>query len=729
MTISSYMSDKTLVLKETWVRAINLGVSDDMSLWDRKRTRLLNGICIFAVFIYSGFVLFYLGQEGLITSRESGVALLFFLLCLYLNHRRHHMAAILLFNLSTMLVFTYYAVAHGEIDGAEYLLITTSVASMVFFRRLLTIVVLFCLNVTAFWMCKYSFLKMEPWVTLPEGGHLYIENHVFTFLGLFFIVYYFRSENLRQERLLHNKNERLREMDRMKSNFFANISHEFRTPLTLILSPLEDLKKVQTSEKATDLIDMVGRNAKKLLHNVNELLDLSKLNAGKFKLQLQQRDIVSHASGIVQSYASLAQQSDLELYYSSSYDELMIAYDQSLLEHILQNLLSNALKFTKPGGKIECLLYPSASSTDFIEICVRDTGIGIAQEHLDQIFERFYQVDDSTTRGYQGTGIGLALVKELVEVQGGAIQAESTVGKGSRFTLSIPLYLEEEGKEVSTDTDAAEPVAYTPMDHASATPMAPVTTHHDQAAVVLLVEDNAEVRAYIAGYLKQYYHVIEAKNGQEGVTKARQHIPDLIVSDVMMPQIDGYELCDTLKQDLSTAHIPVILLTARAGQEDKLNGLSIGADDYLVKPFDSRELYTRIENLISNRARIQKALRGSNYNIPASLDLTSVDQRFLNDLNDTLAASYHDERFNVVQLGERLHLSERQVRRKIKALTGQSPNEMIRNYRLDIAKTLVTQQTGSISEIAFQTGFSSRGYFTKCFKERFGYAPSDMVTT
>jgi len=722
----------------SWNVLRNIGVTEDLSLWHLKRTRLVNGVAGFALVLYTFFIIGYLGQEGLITSIESAVAFLFFMLVIILNYFHRYIAAIIVFNASATIIFMYYAIAHGQIDGAEYLLMSNSVAAMIFFRRPLPVVIFFLLNLTAFWICKYSFTVIDPIIVLPNDTHLYIENHIATFLGLFFIVYYFQSENLRQETELTEKNDRLQELDEMKSNFFANISHEFRTPLTMILSPLDELKSIATNAKEATLISTMERNANMLLHNVNELLDLSKLNAGKLTLHLEKRDIVKHLRGLVQSYDSFVKQKNIELRFSSTYEELDIVYDVTRVEQIIQNLISNAFKFTPSGGKIEWLVYPYSEDKNFIEVSIRDSGVGITKEHLAHIFDRFYQVDDSITRNYQGTGIGLALVKELVELQGGTIRAQSNKDQGSKFIFSLPMNLSaaddiqhSSDRHLSSVESKIDTGVYNNVGVEIEEPLASsdeVFIDPEQP-VILIVEDNKDVREFIKYSLEDKFNTIEAADGETGIEKALEHIPDLIISDVMMPGIDGYQLCRTLKSDVKTAHIPLVLLTARAAREDRLEGLELGADDYLIKPFDSKELHVRINNLIANRKRLQQAVQDSNYVVSPELDLSSLDEQFMNDVYMILEKQYGEESFTIQILSEQMNLSERQMRRKLKAITGITPNILLRDYRLNIAKQLLENKNATVIEIAYAVGFSSSSYFSKCFKEKYNMSPSEMLVS
>ena len=524
----------------------------------------------------------------------------------------------------------------------------------------------------------------------------------------------------------------LRQLDQVKSRFFANISHEFRTPLTLILGPIEQLIPEQPSESAKHTLQTMQRNAAQLLKLINQLLDLSKLDAGKMALQALRTDLIPYLKGIIMSYESMAEIRHIQLSFNAPCDALEMSFDPDKIEKIFHNLLSNAFKFTPDGGKISLQLSLSSDQTageklttgNCLLVTVSDSGIGIAPERLGHIFDRFYQVDDSPLREQGGTGIGLALVKELVELHGGSISAESEPGMGSTFTVRLPLgeAVGSDQLSVISDQDIEEQNLQT-ADPASDI-QHPASSIQD---LILVVEDNADVRAYIRQYLQADYQIQEARDGEEGLKIAQETVPDLVLSDLMMPKLDGYELCNALKTDPRTSHIPVILLTARAAQEDKLAGLETGADDYLTKPFDSRELQVRIKNLIELRKQLRRQFNPA---LPLRTDeigFTAADRAFLDRIVQTVEIRLDQETFGVAELCKAVAMSERQLRRKIKALTDQSPNFFIRSLRLQRARQLLEQNAGSVSDVCYMVGFSNLAYFTKCFREQFGKPPSKFV--
>jgi signal transduction histidine kinase/DNA-binding response OmpR family regulator/ligand-binding sensor domain-containing protein len=557
------------------------------------------------------------------------------------------------------------------------------------------------------------------------------------------------------------KEKKMLEMDEMKNRFFANISHEFRTPLTLILGPIQKWRgRMGDGEMGSDL-GMMERNANRLLHLVNQLLDLSKLEAGGMKLQASKQNVVPFVKGIAQSFESSAGRRHVTLSVEAESDEFEVYFDRDKLEKVLVNLLSNAFKFTAEGGEVRITVGRRASSPNsvegsgpptlsllragtplYISISVKDTGIGIPADQLDKVFVRFYQVDASQTREQEGSGIGLALTKELVELHRGSISVKSEVGMGTEFIVALPLGKEHlTSEEIITEetprlkispsrVDGPIPISeprvvnLEPLEIASSLESVP---RNDTLPLVLIIEDNADVRAYIRSYLDSHYRMLDAVDGADGVEQAKYNIPDLIISDVMMPRMDGNEVVRQLKHDEKTSHIPIILLTAKAGQENKLEGLGTGADDYLTKPFDANELLVRMKNLIELRRKLREKFSVSHILKPGEIAVTSIDDQFLQKSMAIVEKKMSDEKFSVEEFAEEVGMSRSQLHRKLTALTNQSPSDFTRYMRLHRAKELIEKNAGTISEIAFQVGFNSVAYFTKCFREQFGVVPSQVT--
>jgi signal transduction histidine kinase/DNA-binding response OmpR family regulator len=564
---------------------------------------------------------------------------------------------------------------------------------------------------------------------------------------VFMIQYYFVGKQTELKEAIEEKStalevqaEKLKEMDEVKSRFFANISHEFRTPLTLILGITK--KQLANPDEAPNPedSDTVKRNAQRLLQLINQLLDLSKLESGEVKLNIEKLDIISFTRTVTAHYESLAEEKNIKQSFNGQIlsdilpsNTIIVHFDQERLTKVLNNLISNAIKFTPHEGVIDIEVKNSHNelSQEGVAINISNSGDGIPQDNLDKVFDRFYQVDAATTRAYEGTGIGLSLVKELVELHNGNVQVTSALGI---TTFSVWLPLEQAGLQAAefagkyfSSKIIAENVDN--INHQiNARPEVDIdkTTTDDTGELeILIVEDNPDLRKFIRDILAANYKVIEAIDGQDGLEKAEEFIPDLIVSDVMMPRMDGYELCKTLKSSNTTNHIPVILLTAKATKENKLEGLEIGADDYLIKPFDEEELKVRIKNLIAIREKLQLKYEQEVWLRPKEVKVSSVHQKFLEELKDAIEKNIDNDQFSVEDLGSVLAMSRSQVHRKLKALTNQSATTFIRNYRLHRAAELLKLDSGNVTEIAYQVGFSSQTYFSKCFQELFSCSPSE----
>ncbi len=498
----------------------------------------------------------------------------------------------------------------------------------------------------------------------------------------------------------------LNEINRLKSKLYTNITHEFRTPLTVI-SGMADQMPDTSSEKI-----LIQRNTENLLDLVNQMLELSKIESGHLLPQLVQMDVVPLLKYLAESYRRLALSRGKEFRVEYLEDTLWMDVDPIMLERILNNLVHNAIKFTPEGGKVQIRISrnPSKSSCLFK---VSDTGRGIAPEQLDKIFERFYQVDDTTTRHGEGTGIGLALAKELVQLMKGDIQVESQLNVGSTFAVRMPIT-----KLAPIETWEPRSSLHHP---AKLAPLAASTTDDLNVYKILIVEDHADVRHYLRTLMANYI-LLEADNGRQGLGLAFDEIPDLIISDVMMPEMDGYNLCKNVKTDPRTSHIPVILLTAKSSQEDRLQGLHGGADAYLVKPFDKRELFIRIQNLLEGRKKRQR-----HYQQFHSLPKEEVQgNEFLKKVREIIGENLGNDDFSIENLARALHLSRTQIYRKLKALTGQSYTALIKEMKIRRAKELLMTSDQTIAEIAYALGFRDQSYFTKVFREETGMTPGEM---
>jgi signal transduction histidine kinase/DNA-binding response OmpR family regulator/Tfp pilus assembly protein PilF len=530
-----------------------------------------------------------------------------------------------------------------------------------------------------------------------------------------------------QSKQLEEQTEKLREMDKVKSTFFANISHEFRTPLTLILNSLSDrIENVKINGQHEDLqqYEIMHRNAKRLLNLINQLLDLSKLDAKEMKVSPENLDLVRLLGVIHASFTSLANFKEITFNMSVPDEKIICRLDGDKFEKIFYNLLSNAFKFTPRGGRIDFiaeLIESSAGRT--IKIMVADNGPGIATDQVDQVFNRFYQGKQYYS-DEQGTGIGLALTKELVELLGGKITVESSEGNGAKFIVDIPLN-EATGEEVFREKKVIHHEFA--VGEAIKNVQEEVIEESDKPTV-LIVEDNEDLRHYLKRSLGEHYIIIESEDGLKGLQKACGTIPDLVVSDWMMPGMDGITLCQKLKTDERTSHIPVILLTAMANDSAKLQGLETGADDYLTKPFDNKELVIRIKNLIENRRQMRERFSREMLLGPKKIPVTSMDEKFLQKVMDAVERNMGDPEFSMEKFGQQVALSRMQLHRKLKALTNQSPGDFLRSMRLKRAKRLLESRAGNVSEIAYEVGFNNLSYFSKCYKEEFGISPNESAS-
>ncbi|MEM1094239.1 MAG: ATP-binding protein [Bacteroidota bacterium] len=530
----------------------------------------------------------------------------------------------------------------------------------------------------------------------------------------------------------------------IKAHFLANISHEFRTPLTLTFGPIQDLINghYASLDQAQPHFERAQRNGQRLLRLINQLLDLAKMDAGSLELRLRHIDASQLVREIVGLFTSLAERQGLTLTVDTP-EKLWLTCDPDHVEKMLVNLISNAFKFTPAGGMVTVTLH---AVDEAAVLAVSDTGMGISAEEQRYVFERFYQVDGSARRAQDGTGIGLALVKELVTLHEGTIaveSGESGEGQGTTFTITLP---HRDAPALAEDTAAPADLARQPHGDgavldgavldvaeqiaagATAPDLAAATAGtHEEAPVVVLVEDHADLRAYIRSHLDPSFVILEAANGADGL--AQEQVPDLILSDVMMPKMDGYALLEALKHDQRTSHIPVVLLTARADVESRIAGLERGADAYLAKPFDAGELTACLRGLIAQRRHLQQLWRTgaetpSTKGAAAADALPVPEQQFLARLDAVLAERFADPSFGADAVADALGLTPRQLLRKLKALTGQTTSERLRLHRLAVAHQLLSTSSTPVKAVVFAVGFTSGSYFAKQFKQAYGVTPS-----
>lgn len=520
-------------------------------------------------------------------------------------------------------------------------------------------------------------------------------------------------------RVKQRANRLLEELDIAKSRFFANISHEFRTPLTVILGSMQDALSGRfdgNTQKLTEQHQIIRRNARQLQRLIDEVLDLNRLEAGKLELQATHGDLVYFLREIIQINAPIAERNGIDLTFNPDVRTCLRLYDEGKLEKIVGNLLSNALKFTPRGGTVSLQL----RCGNDVEISVADTGPGIPVDAQERVFDRFVQVETGAL--YGGTGIGLALAKELTELHGGAITLRSTPGEGSTFIVRFPL-------EEALLSNLTEPLAVADRQGAPQQQTATTSALTDRTTV-LIIEDNDDIRAYIRRSLEETYRVIEAADGEDGLQKARNDLPDLIVSDVMLPGIDGYEIARALKAAPETECIPMVMLTARVAVEDQTEGYGSGAEIYLTKPFSAETLLAAVARLLEERQRLLKRLL-EQYHItpPDTTHQDSSPQTLRTRARNALLEHLHDAVFGIDDLASALGMSRPTLYRRVKGELGITPNNFIQNLRLEYAHELLDNGAGSVSEVAYAVGFKSLSHFTRSFREHYGQLPSSMIAT
>ncbi|RXG32399.1 hybrid sensor histidine kinase/response regulator transcription factor [Leeuwenhoekiella marinoflava] len=584
---------------------------------------------------------------------------------------------------------------------------------------------------------------LNPWWKQLWAISLYIALLVF----LLFLSYRFTQKRLEEKRLIkyeRDKRQQEEELNNRKLQFFTNISHEFRTPLTLIKNPIEDLIHTTDYKFPKTIVDKhksIYRNTERLIRLINELMDFRKLQFNKTSIKVEKINITRFCELIVAHFKEEAYQRNIALEVFTEETELCVYADAGMLEKVIFNLLSNAFKATPDNGLVSVsilspaqkIMLPEISNevaVDAIEIKVEDTGFGIPERELNKIFDPFYQVEGMNKQYYGGTGIGLEVVRNFLLMNKGKIEVTSTLYKGTTFTIYLALgkghfkkseFLNE--FEGQAPLDQAVDLVPHPQ---AASKAAPEKKPDDKRETLLIVEDNFELRKYLKDQLKSTYRILEALNGKQGLEMALDTMPDLIITDVLMPQMDGVEFCKRIKADLKTSHIPIMMLTAKAQTDDWLDGLNAGADVYINKPFDIKVIKSQLKRFVdSKQILFNKYFEEVNKSNIKS-QTTSIDKNFIVKVIKYIHLHIDDTKLNVENLAEELSLSRSQLYRKIKALTGQTANEFIRKIRLQKAKELLENGEESVSEVGYKVGFSSPSYFTKCFKNEFGQLPTEI---
>jgi signal transduction histidine kinase/DNA-binding response OmpR family regulator len=532
----------------------------------------------------------------------------------------------------------------------------------------------------------------------------------------------------------------------MKSRLLSHITHEFLTPLNLIITPLEQMLAKSRSQEQKKTFSLMHRNSQRLLLLISQILELLKLESMKLKLKANQQNFIPFLKGIIASFELLAEQKEVALIFHTDKENIPLYFDPDKIAEVMCNLMMNSLKYTPPGGQIRvsiCHLPPSS-----VEISVHNTGPEIAMDQTTRIFDRFYQLSERFDHFIKGLGIGLFMAREYIKLHHGTIQVNSDPGKGTEFVIRLPTgkahLKSDEIEEPPVSTAAkvtgskiSERYAYMVQlereEKEKNQPDSGTIPSNEKEIqdrdIVLVVEDNTDMRSFIKTLLtEEDFIVMEAVNGRQGIDRAKEIIPDIIISDIMMPDVDGYRLCRELKQDIRTSHVPIILLSVKYTEAEITRGLETGADDYITKPFSMEILLTRVRNLIRQRRQLQQRVQWDTVMHSAELGLSSLDNSLLKKIQETIDKNLSDPEFGLEQLADALYMSRASLYRKVRNLTGQSPNHFIQSYRLKRSLDLLKSNAGNVTEVAFQVGFSSSAYFTKCFKEKFKRLPSEFQT-
>lgn len=587
----------------------------------------------------------------------------------------------------------------------------------------------------------FEFVILPPWYQTGIAYFMYVILGFGSLGGFVLIAVRWNSRRLEERNRelesqvslrtqeIQNQKEIIELQAEAQTRFFTNVSHELRTPLTLTIGPLEDLKndeKENLSEGTNSKVKLALRNSKRLLSLVSQILDVSRLEASENVTEVSKGDLGTFVKAIAQNFNSLANRRNIHFEIEAP-DEMIAYFNQDHVEKIATNLLSNAFKFTGSENNISISL---EALDDLAVITVQDTGMGIPEDELPSIFDRFYQSKNSKSRLQHGTGIGLALVKHLVELYGGNIVAESEVGKGTSFKIELPISASSfENITIAEENSFPQPLTSLIVDGEEILEMQNSSPLEDSDhTTVLVVEDNHELRQFISDHLRKDYRVVEAVHGKEGLIKAREELPDIVVSDVMMPEMDGFEFVKKLRSDTDINFLPVILLTGRDTKEDTIEGLEKGANDYIVKPFDMNELKARIKSTLRSQKLLKAKLEADTPLLSLHKeDLKSADQEFLELIQTSIQEYITDSSLSVEKLAELANMDRSTLHRKITTLTGEKPVQLIRRLRLEQAEHMIRGKAGSISEIAYSVGFESISWFTKCFKEKYKLTPSEML--
>lgn len=586
-------------------------------------------------------------------------------------------------------------------------------------------------NSDGVWNDKPAAVKIKinpPWWRTPWAYAGFI---IIFIAGIILI----RRLELNKAKLLNNlrmkefEAEKLREVEAMKSRFFANISHELRTPLMLIKGPIEELLNKDSRANVQELAELAAKNSEKLKTLIDQLLELTQLESAKISVKASSGNIVEFSKNIFNSFNSLAAKKNITLRFETEQKDIMACFDHDILEKVLNNLFSNAFKFTSDNGTVGLRIFKGKNDFgETVNLAVYDTGIGIDEENLDRIFDRFFQATDSQKKNYSGFGIGLSLIKEFIDLHKWKIEVKSKKGEGSEFTVKIPLYeYLDESQKLKEESADEEVKSLSEILVEQETSEHIISEKKSDKSTIMIVEDSEDVRFFLSTILKNQYNLILAENGVDALEKSVEDLPDLIISDIMMPEMDGLEFCKRIKSDWKTSHIPVILLTARTTVDNKVEGLEYGADDYVTKPFNSKELTARIKNLLEQRKKLKEIFSSSAEIKPEQFKFSPEENEFVQNAIKVVEENIANPDFDTEKFAERMFLSRSQLHRKLIQLTNESPGEFIRTLRLKHAAKLLLQKNFNITQIALEVGFNSPSHFTKAFKQFFNCTPKEYI--
>ncbi len=571
---------------------------------------------------------------------------------------------------------------------------------------------------------------LAPWY-LSWYAYLFYAIIFFTILYLFFYGYRKRLELNKEKEFSDFKIQKEHELTEKKLAFFTNVSHDLKTPLTLIDAPVNDLLQAgNLREDQVNKLITINRNSKRLYKLITDLLDFRKLTQKEYVLEVSETDVSELLSGIAEAFREECRHKSINLQFNTN-QHLIGFVDSKKIEKVIWNLLSNALKFTGSGGAISLQVEEVFSgASKKLKLVVKDNGIGIAEKDKSRIFEKFYKAKNSQALNKEGTGIGLSIVKELVEMHHGIVQVDSEIGLGTAFTVIVPFDRESYTEyDLVTPENNSQPVQQSSIENPAETILQPDVKKQYNLQSMLVVEDNSELREYLAGHFEKKYKVFVAENGSAGLAMARENNPDLILTDVQMPVMNGYEFCREIRCSFDTSHIPVIMLTANSRTEDQVEGLSTGADVYITKPFDISILDAQVISLLENRRKLRNRFQGLDTTENLEKSLPQKDMDFIQELKLYIEENIMKQELGVDSLSEHFAVSLAQLHRKIKSLTGTTPNNLIKSIRLKRAYHLIREGGLRVSEAAYQTGFSDPNYFTICFKKEFGENPSQIISS